>query len=302
MLLKARGLVAGAALGALATLLSVPRAARADALATTATAPPRLAPLGAGLAATAGTSLVAGTLAFTLGIYGHESCGLTGCFRRPDRAARVAGAGLFGAGLGMGAVAAPVLARALDPGNVSAWHHSEPMFRAGIWLTTIGVGLGGAALGAHLQGTAEGGGAASGADFAAVMFAVGGGALLLSGVPLWLVGGARAEAPDERALPPTTPSGRTSTAMVIAGAILAGAGAVGIVSGAVVLGGGEHGGGAYAGLLILGAGGVLMLVGVPLAVVGAQPARSPTAPPAVPSAFEPTVFAGPGTIACRWRF
>lgn len=289
---------------AVVAILAVSRSAHAqDAASSDPAGPTGLVLSGVSVAAIAG-----GTALRVHGAAGggEEICGLTGCITRPSHDRRIAGAGLLGAGIGMGLVAAPTAFVGYLGEPRERPRHSDAMTVAGITTTSAGLAFLGGAIGTLVEQDARAIGSSEAKTgfagprevridrerpdvgaWAALHAALGVGCLAV-GIPLWGVGNADAEplaaAPEQRVrpdgsvqeVPMTTvdnsPGMRgAGIGLTLGGATLAGVGtAVGIAITAGEPADGDFRGlhGLLVGGAIGGAGALMVLTGIPLWIAG----------------------------------
>jgi hypothetical protein len=123
-----------------------------------------------------------------------ETCGLTGCFERPDNHQRKIGTAVLGAGIGAALVGAPVLLEGLvGPVPRDSDRRSEPMLLTGAALTASANALVGLGVGYMVADPTDY------ADGVAAGLFVAAGCMLAIGVPLWIRGAARVKRGAEKA-------------------------------------------------------------------------------------------------------
>ena len=137
-----------------------------------------------------------------------ETCGLTGCFERPDHHQRKIGTAVVGASIGAALVGAPVLLEGLiGPTPRDSDRRSEPMLLTGAALTAsanalVGLGVGYMVADPHDD-----------ADAVAAGLFVAAGSMLSIGVPLWVRGASRVKHEPEKAPVPKVLVGPATAAL-----------------------------------------------------------------------------------------
>ena len=174
----------------------------------------------------------------------------------------------------------PMLFLGQEP-EVRRARRDEGVMFAGSVLTSVGTSM-------LVSGIVVNRATPEGTLFPDVKLMVVGGALTLIGLPLWIGGGASASASDEA--PPQ------SYAMKYVGILSTVLGVVAIGAGGfVAITAGPYGG--SVGLGVLGAGGALLAIGIPLWIIGGS-----SAPRTPRSAFRPSVSVGAGFVGIGARF
>jgi hypothetical protein len=275
-----------------------------------ATAKP-LAPLGTGLTVAALASLGLGTGLLVAGKNGETTCGLTGCWQRPDIPKRVAGSAFLAAGAGMAAVALPTaLYGAASDGKVRG-RTDEKRVRAALVLGSLGLGVGAAGVTVAAQDRSlthalghRGVGVGVGVPLALL-----GGGLAIAALPLGVSGMARDPKPEgdeDKPTEPAAPGGekRARLGIAVPGLVVTAMGAGMLAGGATLAARGSqdwtYG---VSAMILLAAGGVHALVGIPMTIAGFIPVKAPLPPAATPqTALLPQVQVGPGSLQLRWDF
>ena len=243
---------------------------------------------------------------------GGQQCGRDGCVDRPDYLAQNTGASLLGAGAGFALVGGVTLLTgftvAPGPGDR---RESQPMMVTGIGLTALsaaGLGLGIAEARTYDPGDVS--------FESAWPVLVGATVAAGVGIPLLVIGADIDSAEDReaerRAAAAPKTGQRHSVGMMVGGGILTGLGGLtGLVgTGLTIAALGEGGefGGLFAlviGAPMIGGGGILTAIGVPLLCAGAKrdgaapEAETSSAPPAW---LVPEVELGPTGFSSTWRF
>ncbi len=208
----------------------------------------------------------------------EQYCGITGCVDRPRPVDENTIASLVGAGAGLGAVGLGSLLGAIgNPLRNGDRHRNIPELASGFALTSVGAALLGLGFGQAATYGLE-----TDLSTAAPWF-VAGGALLATGLPLF-VAGARHDSVDERRAraardrllaDPSVPKRHHSKSMMTAGIVLTSLSGLGAIGGTaiVVVDAATDSGGFYSvimGLPTLGTSVILSSIGVPLIVAGAR--------------------------------
>jgi hypothetical protein len=256
-------------------------------------------------------SLGLGTGLFVAGKNGETTCGLTGCWQRPDIPKRVAGSAFVAAGAGMAAVALPTaLYGAARDGEVRG-RSDEKRVRAALVLGSLGLGVGaaGVTLAAQDRSLTHALGHRGLGLGAGIPMALVGGGMAFAALPLGLSGMARVPRLQTSEDKPAEAEAKPGEKRMRLGIAIPGL-AVTVLGGIMLAGGGvlaaqgrddwTYG---VSGMILLAAGGVHALVGIPMTVAGFIPVRASAPPAATPqTALLPQVQVGPGSLQLRWDF
>lgn len=253
-----------------------------------------LFPVGALVTATGVIALAPGIAALASS-RGDSVCGLNGCVEPYRESRGGVAAGFFASSGAMLAVGIPTLVMGASGASPEAGARRSPRAAMlGAWLT--GYGAGAAAYGLTTAFASP-----KGNDLAGTAIGVGavGGAMLLAGVPLWIVG-TRSVDVEERN--PALEAPAKSEGRMYAGMALSALGTVTIASGVMAMAQLSSRRGDFAGYDVAFVGGsitlagtVLLGIGLPLWLTGAGPR------PRGKVSLLPTIAAGPTSVELQWR-